>query len=104
DWKFTGDKATWNWIKKANQNNWPEKDRDRWLNDSIYDFFEKHGNCGCCGCGGCAYYPGGYGHYGGGGARGARYYYDPFGCGFPFGFGYPGPYFRCFGCGFPFGF
>ncbi|CAM2730532.1 unnamed protein product, partial [Rotaria socialis] len=45
DWKFTGDKATWNWIKKANQNNWPEKDSDRWFIDSIDKRFEKHGNC-----------------------------------------------------------
>ncbi|CAM4958375.1 unnamed protein product [Rotaria socialis] len=44
-WKFTGDKATWNWIKKANQNNWPQKDIDRWRRDRIYNFFENHGNC-----------------------------------------------------------
>ncbi|CAM4986193.1 unnamed protein product [Rotaria socialis] len=45
DWKFTGDKATWNWIKEANQNDWPKKDSDRWFNDRIYKLFEKHGNC-----------------------------------------------------------
>ncbi|CAM4989140.1 unnamed protein product, partial [Rotaria socialis] len=38
-------KATWDWIKKANQNNWPGKDIERWRRDSIYKLFEKHGNC-----------------------------------------------------------
>ncbi|CAM4989131.1 unnamed protein product, partial [Rotaria socialis] len=45
DWKFTGNKATWNWIKEANQNNWPGKDIKRWFIDRIYNFFENHGNC-----------------------------------------------------------
>ncbi|CAF3349685.1 unnamed protein product, partial [Rotaria socialis] len=49
DWRFTGDKEIWNWIKKANQDGWPEEDVNRWHDDSINKFFVRKDNRNCRG-------------------------------------------------------
>ncbi|CAF1393676.1 unnamed protein product [Rotaria sordida] len=45
DWHFSGDQATWNWIR--NWQNWDSKDWERWSRDRIYNLFSKRDGATC---------------------------------------------------------
>lgn len=38
DWYFTGDSATWAWIR--NCKNWTDADTNRWRSDHVFEHFE----------------------------------------------------------------
>jgi hypothetical protein len=62
DWYYTGDAASWQWIRSVK--NWDKSNRDRWNNDRVGERFEKRDGA-TCDLGDHGYY-GYYGYDGGG--------------------------------------
>jgi len=45
DWYYTGDSASWKWIRDCK--NWQEEDRKRYNNDKVYERFKKRDGATC---------------------------------------------------------